>query len=92
MQNDTQTADNATLQELVRIVMAHHFALRVAVTSLLRTHPEAEEALRYFDVISESLRATLLGSDWSESRLDEFESNLAALRRDLSHKVVPADF
>jgi hypothetical protein len=92
MHRDLQTSDNATMQEMVRIMMAHHFALRVAVTSLLRTHPEAEAALTYFDTIAESLRAMLLNSDWSEARLEEFEANLAGLRRDLNHKTLPPSF
>lgn len=92
MHKDLPTSESATMQEMVRIMMSHHFALRVAVTSLLRTHPDAEAALTYFDTISESLRAMLLNSDWSEARLEEFETNLAGLRRDLNHKTIPSSF
>ncbi|RTL52241.1 MAG: hypothetical protein EKK46_11260 [Rhodocyclaceae bacterium] len=88
MAEDYKTTETETLQEMVRVMMAHHFSLRVAVTALLRTHPDAEEALKYFDHVSESLRATLLHSNWSEARIDEFERNLAGLRRDLSHDPV----
>lgn len=85
MTDEFKTMELDVLQDMMRVVMANHFSLRVAVTALLRTHPDAEEALKYFDYVSESLRATLLHSNWSEARIDEFEKSLAGLRRDLTH-------
>lgn len=89
MQNDLKPEEAMALKEVTRIMMAHHFALRVAVASLLRTHPDAEAVLRYFDSIAESLRATLLNSEWSEARIEDFEFHLDALRRDLTHQMSP---
>lgn len=91
MTDEYKTMESDTLQEMVRVMMAHHFSLRVAVTALLRTHPDAAEALKYFDYVSETLKATLLHSNWSEERIDEFERNVAGLRRDLSHDPIPKE-
>ncbi len=77
-----------TLKEMMHVVMAQQCALRVALTSILRTHPDAEAALAYFDYIAETLKANFLNSQWSEERLDDFEFHLNSLRSDLAHQKV----
>lgn len=89
--DDHETESNSeAMLEMIRIVMAQMFALRAAVTALLRTHSQGGEVLVYFDFIAESLRATLLNSQWSETRLDEFETNISALRKDITHQFPEA--
>lgn len=75
-----------TLKEMMHVVMAQQFALRIALTSVLRTHPEAEAALGYFDCISETLKASFLHSQWSDERIGDFAFHLESLRNDLTHK------
>ncbi|GAB2182432.1 hypothetical protein DLREEDagrD3_26550 [Denitratisoma sp. agr-D3] len=84
MSDDHAVGDQAVMQEMMRVMMAHHFSLRVAVTALIRTHPAAGEALAHFDDIAETLRTALLNSAWSEERIEEFERDLAGLRKDFT--------
>lgn len=76
------------LKEMMRVVMAQQLALRIALTSILRTYPEAEEALRYFDFISEAMKASFLHSQWSEERINDFEFHLTSLRNDLTQRSI----
>lgn len=89
MEDACSSADGVLLRELMRVMMAHHFSLRVAVTALLRSHPDPAAALVHFDRAAEALGTALLNSDWDEDRLAEFERDLAGLRQDLARGPRP---
>lgn len=86
MNADSHCVTTNTLKEMMHVVMAQQFALRVAMTAILRTHPEAEAALGYFDCISETLKASFLHSQWSDERIGDFEFHVNSLRNDLACK------
>ena len=89
MNDCCEGGDAALLKDMMRVMMAHHFSLRVAVTALLRTHPNPAEALEHFDRAAQGLGVALLNSDWSEDRLSAVEQDLAGLRQELSRGVIP---
>lgn len=88
MNSESHCVTTETLKEMMHVVMAQQFALRIALTAVLRTHPEAKAALGYFDGISETLKASFLHSQWSDERIGDFEFHLDSLRNDLAHKEV----
>lgn len=86
MNADSHCVTTNTLKEMMHVVMAQQFALRVAMTAILRTHPEAEAALGYFDCISETIKASFLHSQWTDERIGDFEFHVNSLRNDLARK------